>query len=591
MNARRTISLLSLLVLLANACAGADAGGNAAVDAQDVTAADATEGTTTDALDETATDVRVETGADPADDPATEVASDTAADGTTSDPGTQPTTCDVDLPDRTVGLRTCKDGVEGGYVLYPAKHRGDVYLIDRLGRAVHHWSKSQYEPGQSCYLPDNGNLVRAAMLKGASNIGGGEGGRIEEYDWDDNLVWSFDYATNDYSTHHDFKILPTGNLLMLAVERKDKTAAGAVGFDTTKLQDGYVAPEKVIEVKKTGATTFEVVWEWHVWDHLIQNQSASLANYGDPAGNPGRLQVKGGAPAFWNHANSIHYNPDLDQIVISARSHNELWIIDHSTSTAQAATREGGTYGKGGDFLYRWGNPQEYNSGDAGDRRLFNQHDAQWIEPGLPGAGHILIFNNGLDRPGGNYSSLDEMIPPVQEDGSYPALAAGEAWGPTSLAWTFVGTPPESFYGSEISGTQRLPNGNTLACEGTTGRFFEVTPTGDKVWEYVNPIANAGPMQQYELAALDPKTHPENAVFKVHWYPADFAGFAGRDLTPGAVIEGSDTTCQVDNPNYTCKAAADCTAAGGADVSAHFGCEAGGICCFKLTQQATPPKP
>ena len=130
-----------------------------------------------------------------------------------------------------------------------------------------------------------------------------------------------------------------------------------------------------------------------------------------------------------------------------------------------------------------------------------------------------------------------------------------------------------------------------MACEGTTGRFFEVTSAGEVVWDYVNPVANAGPMAQYELASLDPKTHPENAVFKTHWYPADFAGFAGRDMTPGTVLETSDTTCPVDNPSYTCKATADCTAAGGTDVSMHFTCATGGSCCQKLVQNTTPPQP
>ena len=521
--------------------------------------------------------------------------SDAANPEPAADAGTAPSddaavgaACDVAYPDRTVGLRLCRPGAEEGYVLYPVKHRGDVYLLDRLGRIAHHWSRSQYEPGQSCYLRPNGNLVRAAMWKGSS-IGGGEGGRIEEYDWDENLVWSFNFASDAGTTHHDFKILPNGNLLMLAVERKDPPAATAVGFDATRLQDGYVAPEMVIEVQKTGADTFQVVWEWHVWDHLVQGKNASLANYGKPSEKPGLLEVTGSAPAFWNHANSIDYNAELDQIVISARSHNELWVIDHATTTAEAATHAGGARGRGGDFLYRWGNPQTYGAGTAADRKLFNQHDVQWVAPGLPGAGHLLVFNNGLDRPEGSYSTLDELVSDVQADGSYPSVTTGQAWGPTALTWQYVATPPTSFYGVEISGTQRLPGGNTLACEGTTGRFFEVTPAGEVVWEYVNPVANAGPMAQYELAPLDPKEHPENAVFKTHWYPADFAGFAGHDLTAQEVIESADTSCPAASVNYACKPAADCTAGGGADVSAHLACASGGVCCFKLTQSTTPP--
>lgn len=509
-----------------------------------------------------------------------------------ADVPSSPAACDEEHGDRTVGLMRCKPGQGGGYVLYPAKHRGDVYLIDKLGRVINHWQKSQLEPGQSCYLRDNGNLVRAAMLKGASNIGGGEGGRVEEYDWDDNLVWAFDYASNEAVTHHDFTILPNGNLLMLAIERKDKDAAAKVGFDVTKLADGYVAPEKVIEVKKTGATTYEIVWEWHVWDHLIQSQDKSLSNYGDPTLHPERLEVKGGAPAFWNHANSIGYNPALDQIIVSARSHNEFWVIDHATTTAEAATDLGGKRGKGGGFLYRWGNPSNYGGGSSADRKLYNQHDAKWIEPGLPGAGNILIFNNGLDRPGalGFYSSLDELTPAVNADGSYTVPQKGQAWGPTSLEWQFTADPPTAFYSSEISGTQRMTNGNTIVCEGTKGQFFETTPAGEVVWRYVNPVRTAKAMAQYELAPLDPKTHPENAVFKLHWYPETFSGFGGRSMAVKAdSVETHGTDCPTDNANYTCGSDADCQTRGGTSVSARFTCTSAAVCCFKLSP-AEPAK-
>lgn len=525
--------------------------------------------------DAAATDV----GATDASRDATSV-TDASTDASTDSGG--PTSCDFYDPMRSIGLVRCQPGVEGGYVLFPSKHRGDVYLIDRLGRAVHHWSRSTLEPGQSCYLRPNGNLVRAAMIRGTS-IGGGEGGRVEEYDWDDNLVWAFDFATDRGTTHHDFKVMPNGNLLMLAVERKLSAEAVAKGFQASQLRDGYVAPEMVVELARDGAGV-RVVWEWHVWDHLVQGRDRALSNYGVPRESPGLLEVTGAAPAFWNHGNSIDYNEALDQVVISARSHNEFWVLDHSTTTAEAAGHTGGRRGHGGDFIYRWGNPQTYGAGTAANRTLFNQHDVQWIQPGLPGAGHILIFNNGLDRPGGNYSTLDELIPAVLPDGSYPALTAGQAWGPTELAWQFRATPPTAFYASEISGAQRLPNGNTLACEGTTSRFFEVTPSGQIVWEYFNPVSNAGPMTQYERASLDPKGHPESAVFKIHWYPASFSGFASRDLTPGSVIERSDTACPSANISYGCRAPAECASSGGADVSARFTCGAGAVCCFKLTQ-------
>ena len=131
-------------------------------------------------------------------------------------------------------------------------------------------------------------------------------------------------------------------------------------------------------------------------------------------------------PAFWNHGNSIAYNAQLDQIMLSARGCNEIWVVDHGTTTAEAASHAGGKRGKGGDLLYRWGNPAAYQRGTSDDRQLFQQHDAQWIPEGCPGAGHILIFNNGLDR---GYSTIEEIVPPMDDRGNY-VLSARAAYGP-----------------------------------------------------------------------------------------------------------------------------------------------------------------
>ena len=107
--------------------------------------------------------------------------------------------------------------------------------------------------------------------------------------------------------------------------------------------------------------------------------------------------------------NAIDYNPDLDQIALSVRGNSEVWIIDHSTTTAEAAGHSGGKRGKGGDLLYRWGNPLTYRAGTASDQRYFQQHDVEWVRPGYPGAGNLTCYNNGLGR--GNYSTVDEFTP------------------------------------------------------------------------------------------------------------------------------------------------------------------------------------
>src|SRR5207248_6947015 len=130
----------------------------------------------------------------------------------------------------------------------------------------------------------------------------------------------------------------------------------------------------------------------------------------------------------WLHVNSVAYNAELDQIMLSVFEFSEVWVIDHGTKTAEAAGHEGGKSGKGGDLLYRWGNPRAYRAGTVKDQKLFGQHNAQWIAKGLPGEGHVLIFNNGMKRTGGAYSTVDEIVLPVDGKGRYD-YSKGKPYG------------------------------------------------------------------------------------------------------------------------------------------------------------------
>ncbi len=451
---------------------------------------------------------------------------------------------------KTVGLflnNTAK--VYNGYTLFAPKQYTSTYLINNEGRLLHQWTASKFPPGQSVYLLENGHLLRSCMTKGKLSSGGGEGGRVEEYDWDDNLVWELDFSTETYMQHHDIRRLPNGNILMLVIEKKTYDECIAAGFDASKFQPeiaskGMMLPDYIVEIKPTYPKGGTVVWEWHTWDHLIQDFSSSKANYGNPKLHAELIDCDGDGrnlPSFWNHMNSIDYNPEFDQIAVSVRGNSEVWIIDHSTTTAEAKSHSGGKRGKGGDLLYRWGNPACYGAGTKTEQRYFEQHDVEWVKPGYPGAGNMTCFNNGLGR--GNYSTVDEFTPAVDASGNY-SMVAGTAVAPANYTWTYKGTTAAPMYSENISGAYRLPNGNTIICSGTIGRFLEVTTAGEIVWEYICPVQQNGAIMQGVAPDKDAARADEtmNSVFRVYKYPVDYAAFTGKTLTAGDFIEKYTTT-------------------------------------------------
>lgn len=449
----------------------------------------------------------------------------------------------VQAQERTVGLLIKQDAAFEGYTLFAPLNSTTTYLIDINGNLVHSW-ESNYKPGNSVYLLENGHLLRTGTVENNVISGGGAGGRIQEFNWEGNLVWDFNYSNDIHLQHHDVEYLPNGNVLLVAWEYKTKAEAILAGRNPNLIKENCLWPDCIIEIEPNGTTGGNVVWEWHIWDHLIQEFNPAKENYGVVADQPELLNINylhcgnpGCSGADWNHVNSVDYNAELDQIIISSHEMSEIYVIDHSTTTAEAAGHTGGNYGKGGDFLYRWGNPQVYQAGSASDQKLFKQHDAQWIESGLPGAGNILIFNNGQGRPGGDYSSIDEIEPRIDENGNYE-FATGTAYSPSEQSWIYTATPESEFYSSFISGAHRLPNGNTVICSGANGRFFEVTEDKQIVWEYINPVLSTyGILTQGEPVPVGKNNSGQNNVFRCYRYAPDYHGFAGKDLTPGDPIE------------------------------------------------------
>jgi hypothetical protein len=458
---------------------------------------------------------------------------------------------------RTVGLfKNDTSKVFKGYTLFAPKQNTMTYLINNDGRIVNQWTASKFPPGQSVYLLENGNLLRTCMTKGQLSSGGGEGGRIEEYNWNDSLVWSMDYSTTTYMQHHDIRRLPNGNIIMLVIEKKTYAEVIAAGFNPSKFQaeitqKGMMLPDYVVEIQPTKPTGGTVVWEWHTWDHLIQDYDVTKLNYGVVKSHPELIDAAGdqkAMPAFWNHMNSIDYHPVFDQIALSVRGNSEVWIIDHGTTTAEAKGHTGGKRGKGGDLIYRWGNPATYRSGTVSDQRYFQQHDVEWVRPDCPGAGNLTCFNNGLGRSGGNSSSVDEFTPAVDANGNYPILS-GSTYAPANLTWSYKGTTADPLYSENISSAHRLPNGNTILCSGTLGLFLEVTSGGEIVWKYICPVDQNGRMVQGTPPPEDPARAGEtmNSVFRVYKYPLSYAAFTNKTLTPGAYVETYSPTSAEEN--------------------------------------------
>lgn len=465
--------------------------------------------------------------------------------------------------------------MDGYLFLSPLKSR-KAYLLSADGAEVLHTWESAYFPGAGTHLLDDGSLLRCGRLVDPPAFtGGGQGGRLQRIAWDGTLTWDFEFSSEEFLHHHDVAPMPNGNVLLLAWERKPKEAALAQGRDPALQTDHELWPDWIAEIAPEGATGGRVVWEWHAWDHLIQDRDPALPHFGAVAENPHRIDVNGdrepkprseadkqaeadamaavgyageappppegrgpppggpppgpggpGGPppgerrdADWMHSNSIVYHAELDLIAISVRRFSEAWVIDHSTTTAEAATGAGGRHGRGGDLLYRWGNPMAHKGGGEEDRILFKQHHVQWIPDGFPGGGDFLCFNNGEGRAEGKWSSIEQWRMPVGADGRIGV-------GPISPSWSWKAAEPESFYSGFISGVQRLPNGSTLIAEGTSGRLIEVAADGRVVWEWTNVF---GGEEQPEDKGPSARV-PDKALFRAHKLPRDhpIAGLLGH---------------------------------------------------------------
>ena len=389
---------------------------------------------------------------------------------------------------------------------------GDTYytlLIDNEKNEIKRWTHPRGVASMPYLLPDS-TLLYPYRVQNPSMNAGGVGGGISKYSWDGQLQWNYEIANDIYQLHHDIEPLPNGNILVLAWERKTANEAFGIGRQTIDNPLNEMWSEAILELELIGSNNANIVWEWHLWDHLIQDMDPELPNYGVVAdhpelqdinyGNVGSMSDPLGPNGDWKHLNSIDYNEELDQIIISSRHHDEIYIIDHSTTTEEAASDYGGNSGKGGNYLYRWGNPQTYGRGDESNHLLSVQHGVNWVQKGFPGSNNIIIYNNEHWM---GTSAVYEIIPPINQGGNYD-IEDNEPYGPDDINWLHTG----DFHSLIQGGAFRLSNGNTLITATDNAYIFEVTSSNEIVWEY-----NFGSGDAFIARAQKYPTYYLNGVF------------------------------------------------------------------------------
>lgn len=363
-----------------------------------------------------------------------------------------------------------------GLTLVATQNGTTAKLVDTAGTLVKTYSPGTGGTGYSAYLEPGGTMVRSLKITNSTFTGGGACGAIQKVDYNNNVIWTYTVSNSTQYSHHDHCVMPNGNVLIISYELKTQAELATAGGTNTALTSG-IWPEKIMEVKPLTATTGTVVWEWHVWDHLVQNVNSSKANYQTSIVNhPELLNINYLSTKDWMHMNGIDYNPILDQIVVSSHNLNEWYVIDHSTTSAEAASHSGGNSGKGGDFLYRWGNPLAYQA--TGTKILNVTHDVHWVPEDVPGAGDLAGFNNGGQTTPTQKSTIDRITPP-RANYNY-TIATGSAFTPSTYGSRLVGTA----YNSNMGSSEQYPNGNQMVCLALAGTIYEVNSAGTTLWTY-----------------------------------------------------------------------------------------------------------
>ncbi|MCX6250273.1 MAG: aryl-sulfate sulfotransferase [Bacteroidetes bacterium] len=361
----------------------------------------------------------------------------------------------------------------GLYTLYSVTGTNKAFLIDTNNTIYKTWTfGATKQTSFTSYLIPGDTLVRTINYTGNLIIDHTISGEVQKVDWNNNVIWDFIYSTDSTVLHHDIHPLPNGNILMIAMDVKTASEGTLAGASVSMVRHS----DKIIEVHPTGPTTGTIVWEWKLWDHLCQDYNPTKNNYVQSISqNPQLININYSNSIDFIHTNGIDYNAALDQIAFSSFEFSEIFVIDHSTTTTEAAGHTGGNSGYGGDIIYRWGNPTAYETNGQIDFNVV--HNAHWVSSDDPYYPNYLCGFNNHGGSGGN-SCVDIFCPPY--DGYNYLKTQGQAYAPATYAWRYTANCQTLGEGS----SQQLPNGNSLVCLTYCSSILEIDHNGTPLWSF-----------------------------------------------------------------------------------------------------------
>jgi hypothetical protein len=385
-------------------------------------------------------------------------------------------------------------------------------LIDMAGNAVHRWSIGGFPPA----MRTGGSLLGCALVQS----GASECAHLQEVTWEGEPMWAFadwTWAGLGFATarqHHDLQQQgdPVGYYApgQAAVERGRTLMLAYARRTVPQIRDTPIDDDVIYELDGFGNLTRAI---WYAADHLEEFGFDELARAHLRTVAPGvvfdwlhgnAMSVLG--PNRWFNHGRAEFHPE--NIMYSSRTANFVAIISRATGKV--------VWRVGPDFA---GHPEERLG------QFVGQHHPHLIPVGLPGAGNVLVFDNGGAT---GYGGMSEAGPTYRYTRDYSRVLE---FDPVTLdiVWEYgAASGPERFFSFLVGGAQRLPNGNTLITIGVEGRVIEVTPEKEVVWQYV-----------HEPLATDPNARAIYRSYRVppEWLPPGVNAAHGNHPTWASLFE------------------------------------------------------